>query len=196
MGNTSQLFSSPDGTFTLPDAGLTLAAMSEAVHTRPIYAVRWEAFRALLKARRMTITAAADLLGKGQGQVSHFGGKVPTKIIGDQIAAEIEAAFGLPPGYLDERQDSVKLGGADPRQASQNETLDPAILAEAEKWMRFVEKASGELRPVRRAERLIDLYRLVATDGGSLSPEHAQELIEAARQGDTKRGRTTAGVGA
>lgn len=166
------------------------------VHIRPIYAARWEAFRALLKSRGMTITAAAELLKKAQGQVSHFGGKAPTKIIGDQIAAEIEAAFRLPPGYLDERKDSVKSMLHDVEPASQNQKLDPATLAEAEKWMRFIEQATGELRPVRRAERLITLYHLVAADGGSLSPQHAQDLIDAARQGVVKSGQPKAGIDA
>lgn len=183
------------GTFTLSGAGLTLRGMND-VHIRPIYAARWEAFRALLKSRRLTITAAAELLKKAQGQVSHFGGKVPTKVIGDQIATEIEAAFGLPLGYLDERNDSVKDTLPDVEQASQNPILDPAILAEAEKWMRFIEQATGELRPVRRAERLITLYHLVAADGGSLAPEHAQDLIDAARQGVVKSGKPKAGTDA
>lgn len=153
------------------------------VHTRPIYTARWLAFRDLLRSRRLTITAAAELLGKQQGQVSHFGGKKPTKIIGDQIASEIEDAFQLPAGYLDERQAIVKMLEGDARLASQNQTLTPAILAEAEKWVRFEEGRFGLFPPMRRAERLIELYELVAADGGSLSPEHAQELIETARQG-------------
>ncbi|WP_239959213.1 LexA family protein [Pseudomonas syringae] len=43
----------------------------------------------------------AELLGKAPAQVSAFGGKNPTKGIGDQIAREIEAALGLHNGYLD-----------------------------------------------------------------------------------------------
>lgn len=60
--------------------------------------------------------------------------------------------------------------------------MDAAILAEAEKWMRFQERAVGELQPVRRAEGIIGLYYLIEQDGGHLTPEHAQELIDAARQ--------------
>ncbi|WP_259639553.1 LexA family protein [Pseudomonas syringae group genomosp. 3] len=43
----------------------------------------------------------AELLDKAPAQVSAFGGKNPTKGIGDQIAREIEAALGLHNGYLD-----------------------------------------------------------------------------------------------
>lgn len=193
MGNTAQAPIAPDRTFTLNAGAATLWAMYESPHIRPIYAARWSAFRQLLKERHLTITAAAELLGKQQGQVSHFGGKKPTKIIGDQIATEIEGAFGLPAGYLDERQHTVKNDGVGSGPPSQIQTFDAVILAEAEKWMRFLDKAAGETRPVRRAERLIAIYQLVAADGGNLSPEHAQELIEAARQGEANRGKSKAG---
>lgn len=49
----------------------------------------------------MRLTHAADLLGKAPAQVSAFGGKNPSKGIGDQIAREIEKAFSLPTGYMD-----------------------------------------------------------------------------------------------
>lgn len=47
------------------------------------------------------MTDMADLLGKAPAQVSAFGGKNPSKGIGDQIAREIENALGLHSGYLD-----------------------------------------------------------------------------------------------
>jgi len=51
--------------------------------------------------RKLRLTDVADLLGKAPAQVSAFGGKNPTKGIGDQIAREIERALGLYNGYLD-----------------------------------------------------------------------------------------------
>lgn len=41
------------------------------------------------------------MLNKAPAQVSAFGGKNPTKGIGDQIARELEKALGLHNGYLD-----------------------------------------------------------------------------------------------
>lgn len=47
------------------------------------------------------MTDIADKLGKAPAQVSAFGGKNPTKGIGNQIAREIEKALNLQSGYLD-----------------------------------------------------------------------------------------------
>ncbi|WP_259697756.1 LexA family transcriptional regulator [Pseudomonas protegens] len=47
------------------------------------------------------MTDVADILGKAPAQVSAFGGKNPTKGIGNQIAREIERALDLHNGYLD-----------------------------------------------------------------------------------------------
>ncbi|WP_256095400.1 MULTISPECIES: LexA family protein [unclassified Pseudomonas] len=47
------------------------------------------------------MTDIAELLGKAPAQVSAFGGKNPTKGIGDQIAREVEKALHLHHGYLD-----------------------------------------------------------------------------------------------
>ncbi|RMO09248.1 Peptidase s24-like domain protein [Pseudomonas coronafaciens pv. zizaniae] len=51
--------------------------------------------------KKLRLTDMAELLDKAPAQVSAFGGKNPTKGIGDQIAREIEAALGLHNGYLD-----------------------------------------------------------------------------------------------
>ncbi|PBQ12863.1 peptidase S24 [Pseudomonas syringae] len=58
-------------------------------------------FRRILSDKKLRLTDMAELLGKAPAQVSAFGGKNPTKGIGDQIAREIEAALGLHNGYLD-----------------------------------------------------------------------------------------------
>jgi len=62
---------------------------------------RLQNFRRLLVDRKLRLTDVADLLGKAPAQVSAFGGKNPTKGIGDQIAREIEKALALHAGYLD-----------------------------------------------------------------------------------------------
>ncbi|NVN61883.1 XRE family transcriptional regulator [Pseudomonas putida] len=62
---------------------------------------RLDNFRHLLLDHRLRLAEVAEMLGKSPAQVSAFGGKNPTKGIGDQIAREIELAFKLPIGYLD-----------------------------------------------------------------------------------------------
>ncbi|GLH20098.1 hypothetical protein BR1R3_28400 [Pseudomonas atacamensis] len=62
---------------------------------------RLQNFRRILAERKLRLTDIADILGKAPAQVSAFGGKNPTKGIGDQIAREIESALGLHKGYLD-----------------------------------------------------------------------------------------------
>ncbi|MDF2792658.1 MAG: peptidase s24-like domain protein [Pseudomonas orientalis] len=62
---------------------------------------RLQNFRRILADRKLRLTDIADILGKAPAQVSAFGGKNPTKGIGDQIAREIEKALGLHKGYLD-----------------------------------------------------------------------------------------------
>jgi transcriptional regulator with XRE-family HTH domain len=64
---------------------------------------------------------------------------------------------------------------------SQTLISDDLILAAAEKWVMF-EEAPDRFQPVRRLERLMELVQLIKADGGSLSPEHASEIIEAKRK--------------
>jgi len=58
-------------------------------------------FRHILAEKKLRLIDIAELLGKAPAQVSAFGGKNPTKGIGDQIAREIERALSLPNGSLD-----------------------------------------------------------------------------------------------
>ena len=62
---------------------------------------RLQNFRHLLAENKLRLIDIAELLGKAPAQVSAFGGKNPTKGIGDQIAREIERALKLPHGSLD-----------------------------------------------------------------------------------------------
>ncbi len=62
---------------------------------------RLQNFRRVLAERKLRLMDIAELLGKAPAQVSAFGGKNPTKGIGDQIAREIEKALQLHSGYLD-----------------------------------------------------------------------------------------------
>lgn len=156
--------------------------MTHPAHTRrPIYEIRWRNFRRLLVEHRLTLTkAATDLMGKQQGQVSAFGGKNPTKIIGDDVAEDIEAAFGLRPGDLDYINCSVPESPDGPSSTRFTEA-DAVMLVEADRWVMFEEKGLGKFQPLRRAQRLLALYELIRADGGALSPDHAQEIIDTVR---------------
>ncbi|MEE4375805.1 S24 family peptidase [Pseudomonas alliivorans] len=73
---------------------------------------RLKNFRQILDEKKLRLTDIADLLGKAPAQVSAFGGRNPTKGIGDQIAREIERALSLHHGYLDMPHDADKLDNA------------------------------------------------------------------------------------
>lgn len=62
---------------------------------------RLQNFRRILAEKKLRLVDIAERLGKAPAQVSAFGGKNPTKGIGDQIAREIEKALDLHTGYLD-----------------------------------------------------------------------------------------------
>lgn len=62
---------------------------------------RLQNFRRVIAEKKLRLVDIADRLGKAPAQVSAFGGKNPTKGIGDQIAREIETALNLHSGYLD-----------------------------------------------------------------------------------------------
>lgn len=62
--------------------------------------IRRENMRALAKSAG-GISKLALRLGKSQSQISHLIGTSPIKNIGDKVAAQIEAVFGKPPGWLD-----------------------------------------------------------------------------------------------
>lgn len=168
----------PEWTFTPAVIGRTLRAMD-------VYEIRWQNFRALA-GHPGGITEAADRLGKLQGQVSHFGGERPIKNIGPKIARQIEKAYGKPHGWLDavhgDEQASVH--------ASQSTGPDPAILYEALSLMTFDEMCAGAYTPRAYSDRLADLYRRVAADGGKLTTAHnadfEREVRARSQQGEGK----------
>lgn len=177
----------PQRSFTARKRAPTLCGMNAY---KTVRTTRWENFRRLAE-EVGGVSKAAELLGKSAGQVSHFGGERPIKAIGPRIAREIEAAFGKPEGWLDVSQGDERTG-AEAGHLSQTHVMIASTLAEAEKWVRFEESKGAVYQPLRRAERLIELYSEIASAGGSLPPERAETIINAARarlQG-VKHGRT------
>ena len=55
------------------------------------------------------VSAFAEKIGKSQSQASQFAGENPIKGIGNKIASEIEAAFGLDHGWLDRVSDPFNV---------------------------------------------------------------------------------------
>ena len=86
--------------------------------------------------------------------------------------------------YHAEGQHDVKQGVREPGLPSQNDTIDALILSTAELWVRMEEGAGRVFQPVRRLQRLMQIAGMIQADGGALTPEHSQELLEAARQGE------------
>lgn len=164
----------PARTFTHVNREPTLCGMSAYKTVRTI---RWENFRQLAESAG-GLSRAADLLGKSPSQVSHFGGDRPIKPIGDRIARQIEAVFDKPEGWLDVERHREEVS---PEPVAQYGVMVASTLAEAEKWVRFEEAKGATYQPLRRAERLIELYSVIAKAGGSLPPEQAETIINATR---------------
>jgi hypothetical protein len=172
--------------FTLPEVTRRLCGMKKAAHKRPIHAVRWANFRRLIGPDTGAISEAAERLKKLQGQVSHFGGKNPTKPIGDQIAGEIEQAWGLEDGWLDlnhtDKDEGAKLGKTE--QQSQPLQLDPVTLREA--YLLAVQEAGSEFGTAHKyklendPERTVRAYTFLAV--GRSASEVAEYMGAAMRR--------------
>lgn len=124
-------------------------------------------------------------LNKDRRQVSAW--KTAGKGISDETAREIERVCRKPLGWMDgdssgsavtQKSGVVSDIGA----LSHLATPDPDIVAEAERWVRFEEGAGRSYTAPERARRFAELYALVVADGGRLSPEHCEQIINAARE--------------
>ncbi|MCS3467417.1 SOS-response transcriptional repressor LexA [Pseudomonas sp. JUb42] len=88
-----------------------------------ISSTRLRNFRHILAERKLRLTDIADRLGKAPAQVSAFGGKNPTKGIGNKIAREIESVLDLSPGSLDFPNE----GGKSTKQSACNAQILPVL---------------------------------------------------------------------
>lgn len=157
-----------------------------------IHEIRWTNFRRLAEAgNHGWIQRAADTLGKSHAQVSQFGGDAPRKNIGEKIAREIEAAYGIATGALDSLNNSALPTKGTVASPAPSRDLDIACLAQAVQWVRFEEARAGvPYHPERHAQRLMSLYRQIEADGGSLSPEHAEAIISSKGEAHAAPGST------
>jgi len=126
-------------------------------------------------------------------QASQWISATNPKPIGHKLAREIEDALGKPYAWLD--QDHVNYSVTDTENnsrigtVSQSMTFDPAIVAVAWNWVRFEEgpidhkgrQPYAYPTDLDRAKRLIELCAMIQADGGTLTPEHSEALITAAR---------------
>jgi hypothetical protein len=133
----------PERTLPPVHGAVTLSGMT-------VYETRWRNFRSLA-GHRGGVTAAAEKLGKSQGQISHFGGKTPIKNIGDKLARQIESAYGKPLGWLDRdhgplpdpvpEKNSQDLHGS----PSQSARMDPVTLRYARDVLAAHYRANAKL---------------------------------------------------
>jgi transcriptional regulator with XRE-family HTH domain len=134
--------------------------------------------------------AVARLLGKDRRQVSAWA--TGRKRISDQTAAEIAAAVGKPMSWMNSLSDSDTPLPAEPLalpvQPSQSVQWDDAILTEAERWVRFEEGVGIVFGAGERGKRFAALYNAILADGGRLSPEHCEQVIQAARRHGKPKG--------
>lgn len=93
-----------------------------------------EAGKTGVRAGGMTMLAAK--LGKSSAQVNHFASEKPSKKLGDQVAREIEQAFGLEYGWMDwpHADDEEPATGSQ----SQPARLDPDIVGGVARAMQEV----------------------------------------------------------
>lgn len=164
---------------------------------RPLHEIRRENL-ARLVADAGGQAAFSARIGKDKNQVYQW--LLPEtnpqhRKLSHRTARAIEAATAQPGGWLDtENPESgpaerfvpgeagVKKHRTETGPASHFGTIDPVMIAEAEKWVRYEEAAGAKFQPVRRAERLIALYSQILAGGGVLPPVHIEAIIDAARR--------------
>lgn len=151
--------------------------------------------------------AFANLIGKDRNQVGQWlmdPEASGARNIGNSSARQIENALGLATGSLDypayATPDSplTPAGERNPLSplASHFQKLDPAILLQAEHWAMIFEAADGiKWPPLRRMQKLADVYARIVADGGMLSEEHQaeymlelNEAVDRRTGGDNERG--------
>lgn len=133
------------------------------------------------------LTMLAAKLGKSSGQVAHFASENPIKNIGNDIAREIEAKFGLERGWMDWLQDEAE---AAPLSHSQSVRLDPEIVRNVAVSLNKRHKSAGGFNLAESPDEFVLAYELwlgmsdayqapevtdLGTRGAGKSPQGASE---------------------
>ena len=124
-------------------------------------------------------------------QVSQWISETNPKPIGHKLARDIESIVGQSNGWLDQSHflnDSSEKNSLYPP-VTGGVSYSPETVAVAWNWVRFEEGPfdSKGRQPfaypsdLDRAKRLLELCALIQADGGTLTPQHSEELINAAR---------------
>lgn len=103
------------------------------------------------------LTMLAAKLGKSSGQVAHFASEMPIKNIGDQIAREIEAKFGLERGWMDWLQEE---GETALHSHSQPVRLDPETVRNVAVALNLRHKSGGGFNLAERPDEFVLAYEL------------------------------------
>ena len=116
-----------------------------------------------------------------------------SKTIRGPTLVRVAAFFKVSPEWLatgkgprsqqPDREVNMKVGESEAGYASQNAKLDEIILTVAERWVRVEEGAGRVFQPVRRLQRKLEIAGMIQADGGGLTPEHSQQLLDAAHRG-------------
>lgn len=141
------------------------------------------------------LTMLAAKLGKSSGQVAHFASENPIKNIGNDIAREIEAKFGLERGWMDWLQDEAE---AAPLSHSQSVRLDPEIVRHVAVALSLRHKSDGGFNLAERPEDFVLAYELFAGMPDAYQAPEVADLgtrkVVPSPQGATKDDRRSEGA--
>jgi hypothetical protein len=130
------------------------------------------------------LTMLAAKLGKSSGQVAHFASENPIKNIGNDIAREIEAKFGLERGWMDWLQEDA---GTASHSHSQTVRLDPEIVRNVAVALNVRHKNAGGFNLAERPEEFALAYELwTGMSDAYQAPEVAD--LETRRAGKSPQG--------
>jgi hypothetical protein len=133
------------------------------------------------------LTMLASRLGKSSAQVAHFASEKPTKKLGDQIAREIEEAFGLEHGWMDWHHPDHEEPATG--RHSHSARLDQDIVRGVARAMQDVFKAlKYECSASDAVDIFAELYDRVGASG--ITTADVVWLTQRAEQGRTNAGRS------
>jgi hypothetical protein len=144
---------------------------------KPVAQLRRENLARLVD--KYTQVGIAAKIGKDRNQIYQWllePGAKGARGMGGPSARIIEAAYGLPAGWLDHEHSS------EPLPESQSQIPDPAILLDAEYLVLMKERAlSTRFLETERARQLAQAYGLVLTHGATLDQSIIDGFVGSAK---------------